>query len=130
TSSFQPTIIHSRSLALHLYYYIVHIPLPHPSFFFFFHDTAPTETYTLSLHDALPIFTTSPAITRWWNPASSDSITTTAVSAPAKIGRHTSELQSRGHLVCRLLLEKKKNKKTRKTQQQQQNKRKSATPLY
>src|SRR5258708_24061211 len=75
-------------------------------FFFFFNDTATTEIYTLSLHDALPIFS---ARTR----------STAAGSARASRGKgtrisprseeHTSELQSPDHLVCRLLLEKKKN---------------------
>src|SRR5690554_7448594 len=85
-------------------------------FFFFFNDTATTEIYTLSLHDALPISGT---------PRS-------PVARSARCGRrpcprrrarrpghgrgprseeHTSELQSRPHLVCRLLLEKKKKKK-------------------
>src|SRR2546422_6378557 len=73
--------------------------------FFFFNDTATTEIYTLSLHDALPI---------------SSLLTCSAISAqkafaiPASRSQrlrseeHTSELQSRLHLVCRLLLEKKK----------------------
>src|SRR6266702_8891243 len=71
-------------------------------YFFFFNDTSTTEIYTLSLHDALPIST---RLVR----ASS-----AARSAPDRrwTGRrseeHTSELQSRGHLVCRLLLAKKK----------------------
>src|SRR5439155_20998263 len=90
------------------------------SFFFFFNATATTEIYTLSLHDALPISprgarrssrpppagrgspgtgTPPPAggTARWWRRSRSE--------------EHTSELQSRGHLVCRLLLEKKKKKK-------------------
>src|SRR3989442_9330209 len=80
-------------------------------FFFFFNDTATTEIYTLSLHDALPISSAfrpalplasrqCPPITRcprasryWWT----------------RSEEHTSELQSRPHLVCRLLLEKKKH---------------------
>src|SRR3712207_7736254 len=70
------------------------------SFFFFFNDTATTEIYTLSLHDALPILVRIP-------PARVD---------PGEHERehddrseeHTSELQSRQYLVCRLLLEKKK----------------------
>src|SRR6266581_9574839 len=71
-------------------------------FFFFFNDTATTEIYTLSLHDALPIsvwhMTPPPA-----NAA--------AVSRPRpRSEEHTSELQSPLHLVCRLLLEKKKNR--------------------
>src|ERR1041385_9558427 len=70
--------------------------------FFFFNDTATTEIYTLSLHDALPISmheTDGPERGRkrgrTWSWSRSE--------------EHTSELQSRLHLVCRLLLEKKKN---------------------
>src|SRR5438093_13159822 len=85
-------------------------------FFFFFNDTAPTEIYTLSLHDALPIcfhgktggvlpllgssFKHAPGIR--------------GPSACLKLERseeHTSELQSLTNLVCRLLLEKKKKNK-------------------
>src|SRR6266705_3184025 len=69
-------------------------------FFFFFNDTAPTEIYTLSLHDALPISAGCPR---------------RRSRRPARRGRrrprseeHTSELQSPYDLVCRLLLEKKK----------------------
>src|SRR5215510_5761797 len=78
---------------------------------FFYNDTATPEFYTLSLHDALPIFRRRPARMSAGPPPM-------AVRAPARSGRdavrseeHTSELQSRGHLVCRLLLEKKKKKK-------------------
>src|SRR2546427_5807245 len=93
--------------------------------FFFFNDTATTEIYTLSLHDALPI--SKPSLTAW-------SITTGATHfcrssqrirmaatgkkwvAPVVIDQrseeHTSELQSQSNLVCRLLLEKKKKKTT------------------
>src|SRR5215475_15815767 len=77
--------------------------------FFFFNDTATTEIYTLSLHDALPIY-----------PGRRDRL---RVSAPAgrpdrlrlldRSEEHTSELQSRENLVCRLLLEKKKKKKNK-----------------
>src|SRR5687768_17639350 len=70
--------------------------------FFFFHDTATTETYTLSLHDALPI---RPC------PAQRPRSPRDAARVTQALGRseeHTSELQSRLHLVCRLLLEKKK----------------------
>src|SRR4029079_19837893 len=71
---------------------------------FFFNDTATTEIYTLSLHDALPIYR---AFRRRW------SETNVGVEPPAgAVGRrseeHTSELQSLAYLVCRLLLEKKK----------------------
>src|SRR5258707_6245552 len=80
--------------------------------FFFFNDTATTEIYTLSLHDALPICRTE-------RPARGDRLRTAAdrrsPDAPvqdrcagrARSEEHTSELQSRQYLVCRLLLEKK-----------------------
>src|SRR2546427_4979632 len=84
-------------------------------FFFFFNDTATTEIYTLSLHDALPIClawrwkctditcsascaATSPS---GWPPMPSASTKST------RSEEHTSELQSQSNLVCRLLLEKK-----------------------
>src|SRR2546429_4801490 len=81
-------------------------------FFFFFNDTATTEIYTLSLHDALPICITMHAMT--WSPAAPSGSGTPYTAASAMAGwrsrseEHTSELQSRLHLVCRLLLEKKK----------------------
>src|SRR5438270_13931645 len=70
--------------------------------FFFFNDTAPTEIYTLSLHDALPISGTSPSPRdrRWRSPPP-------AARNPPRSEEHTSELQSQSNLVCRLLLEKK-----------------------
>src|SRR5439155_19255225 len=82
------------------------------SLLFFFNDTATTEIYTLSLHDALPIFGAAADRRRQRAPAC-------VVGVPGQGDRrgapqflrseeHTSELQSRGHLVCRLLLEKKK----------------------
>src|SRR5689334_23738782 len=102
-------------------------------FFFFFNDTATTEIYTLSLHDALPIWG------GWWRPATQSASAGSPCSgrpsarrrrAPAsdksspvvernspgsshakfflRSEEHTSELQSQFHLVCRLLLEKKK----------------------
>src|SRR4051794_41336567 len=74
--------------------------------FFFFNDTATTEIYTLSLHDALPISTGS---------STSNSVLLDVGWAPSiessrrlRSEEHTSELQSPVHLVCRLLLEKKK----------------------
>src|SRR6516165_1108925 len=71
-------------------------------FFFFFNDTATTEIYTLSLHDALPI-------SSWSRTERCVSRRAPAVSSPAKRSEeHTSELQSQSNLVCRLLLEKKK----------------------
>src|SRR3712207_7545072 len=87
-----------------------------PSSLFFFNDTATTEIYTLSLHDALPICATAgrrrPASAA--PPASTRPGRTprrTASWGSPRGGRseeHTSELQSRQYLVCRLLLEKKK----------------------
>src|SRR3712207_6996409 len=90
---------------------------------FFFNDTATTEIYTLSLHDALPISATRSArsarSTSTTRPAArSGPPCTPACSAPRRPScrslrprseEHTSELQSRQYLVCRLLLEKKKN---------------------
>src|SRR2546421_2293660 len=77
--------------------------------FFFFNDTATTEIYTLSLHDALPISTSSGTKCR---PGVKGSKTGRApafwVSHTMRSEEHTSELQSRSDLVCRLLLEKKK----------------------
>src|SRR5258705_6534112 len=84
-------------------------------FFFFFNDTATTEIYTLSLHDALPIsgakFMRRPLTLG--APATAPSSTWPVTTPMARWTRrrseeHTSELQSLRHLVCRLLLEKKK----------------------
>src|SRR5476649_3066155 len=72
-------------------------------FVFFFNDTATTEIYTLSLHDALPISQTSG--TAGCSPVAPSA---TARCVP-RSEEHTSELQSHSDLVCRLLLEKKKN---------------------
>src|SRR2546430_13118721 len=84
--------------------------------FFFFNDTATTEIYTLSLHDALPISTgTVPGLS---SPDRLRRPHRVLVPRPERrlLGRmpgrseeHTSELQSQSNLVCRLLLEKKKN---------------------
>src|SRR5947209_20408122 len=76
-------------------------------FFFFFNDTATTEIYTLSLHDALPICAARPssAAAARWRRASPQRL----VWRLRRSEEHTSELQSRQYLVCRLLLEKKKH---------------------
>src|SRR5207247_8756974 len=84
--------------------------------FFFFTDSAPTEIYTLSLHDALPISSRR----------LSESVVSSLMRCSLALSRgsmsfmrseeHTSELQSRVDLVCRLLLEKKKRKQTKHTQ--------------
>src|SRR2546425_6259759 len=104
-------------------------------FFFFFNDTATTEIYTLSLHDALPILSlvTSTAARRMtsadWRsvslphplaarhgpppPATARTISSPRLRSsgpPRRSEEHTSELQSLAYLVCRLLLEKKKHR--------------------
>src|SRR2546422_11725515 len=89
-----------------------------PDLFFFFNDTATTEIYTLSLHDALPISLPSRSLTNASFVPSGDHAGQSSVAAlfvsriwfvpSARSEEHTSELQSRLHLVCRLLLEKKK----------------------
>src|SRR2546430_16262088 len=68
---------------------------------FFFNDTATTEIYTLSLHDALPICSNRPlyVMSQCWDEAPKVST--------LRSEEHTSELQSQSNLVCRLLLEKK-----------------------
>src|SRR3712207_8203903 len=99
-------------------------------YFFFFNDTATTEIYTLSLHDALPISHSPGGIRR-----NCRGVPQTGRREPRRVRRpettrvldprpqrdrerrrseeHTSELQSRQYLVCRLLLEKKKTKNTK-----------------
>src|SRR2546429_6573007 len=84
-------------------------------FFFFFNDPATTEIYTLSPHDALPILTnvrssTSDVLVRLVPPRrlSLDQALEFLREDECRSEEHTSELQSRLHLVCRLLLEKKK----------------------
>src|SRR2546426_4530590 len=87
------------------------------SFFFFFNDTATTEIYTLSLHDALPIWNCEPMKRSFLGLAAAIVLGACAVSTQQEVQmgvqysrseEHTSELQSPCNLVCRLLLEKKK----------------------
>src|SRR2546421_8600094 len=92
-------------------------------FFFFFNDTATTEIYTLSLHDALPICGRCwswAAASCWSGSSRSDMRPYANLSLrhararpghPDRSEEHTSELQSRSDLVCRLLLEKKKKRR-------------------
>src|SRR3712207_8330267 len=76
---------------------------------FFFNDTATTEIYTLSLHDALPIYVALE------DPAVEDQLAAHRAAGPVVGGErseeHTSELQSRQYLVCRLLLEQNNHEK-------------------
>src|SRR5256885_12579445 len=76
-------------------------------FFFFFNDTATTEIYTLSLHDALPISTSASKSSTC---SSSGPRGRIRMHTNGRSEEHTSELQSPCNLVCRLLLEKKKNR--------------------
>src|SRR5258706_14822394 len=81
--------------------------------FFFFNDTATTEIYTLSLHDALPIFTAEDAMVIIGTVIDDEMedrlrVTMIATGLGGRSEEHTSELQSLTNLVCRLLLEKKK----------------------
>src|SRR3712207_8768324 len=105
-------------------------------FFFFFNDTATTEIYTLSLHDALPI-SAIPALnlllkilsyvpsgpkplTPYYLRVRSTAYSCTIITILRELRseEHTSELQSRQYLVCRLLLEKKKKIKYTQTLRQ------------
>src|SRR3712207_8078609 len=97
-------------------------------YFFFFNDTATTEIYTLSLHDALPICvegssfisfsitedrrSSNPVAPGARVPPTVPAKRTSAVRTSVRSEEHTSELQSRQYLVCRLLLEKKKKNTT------------------
>src|SRR2546430_12019940 len=104
-------------------------------FFFFFNDTATTEIYPLSLHDALPI-SQARAVFRSGGGTARGAADRTALGArsalrpprrgairggpgvDARSEEHTSELQSQSNLVCRLLLEKKKTNHTHHTSEQ------------
>src|SRR3712207_8229583 len=88
---------------------------------FFFNDTATTEIYTLSLHDALPIYPAGAGLATRCGVFSCEELRSALALLVARVladdhdaavatrsEEHTSELQSRQYLVCRLLLEKKK----------------------
>src|SRR5947209_20342203 len=75
---------------------------------FFFNYTTPTEIYTLSLHDALPISNSISIYGRRRMYFGEDTACALKSAAAIRSEEHTSELQSRQYLVCRLLLEKKK----------------------
>src|SRR2546429_5684264 len=79
---------------------------------FFFNDTATTEIYTLSLHDALPICEEeSRSLSATFNRLVGSACVSTGIGGIGRSEEHTSELQSRLHLVCRLLLEKKRRQR-------------------
>src|SRR2546427_12551550 len=80
------------------------------SFFFFFNDTATTEIYTLSLHDALPIYLAKRRRSGMCH-NKDRKLCRGAARHNFRSEEHTSELQSQSNLVCRLLLEKKKKNK-------------------
>src|SRR5690349_25080070 len=85
-------------------------------FSFFFNAPATTEIYTLSLHDALPISSSGRSTDPTWTPRWAGSPIGSAHPGGCPSWRseeHTSELQSRRDLVCRLLLEKKKKEKNK-----------------
>src|SRR6476660_10542175 len=93
-------------------------------FFFFFNDTATTEIYTLSLHDALPICGSTRLASVMVMPNSMlASCTINRMSHCRRSEEHTYELQSPDHLVCRLLLEKKKKKRTYKYKKKKKKKK-------
>src|SRR5947208_13356831 len=99
-------------------------------FFFFFNDTATTEIYTLSLHDALPISGVAQrtGATTYYVEIFPVPLSELGGRRPEKSRseEHTSELQSPDHLVCRLLLEKKKTK-IKKVKNQEKDDRNSKT---
>src|SRR5256885_8688320 len=89
-------------------------PVSRASFFFFFNDTATTEIYTLSLHDALPISPVKGQSIFKYDPSGEAAsmyrdLAKEVLNGTSRSEEHTSELQSPCNLVCRLLLEKKKH---------------------
>src|SRR2546426_10274352 len=95
---------------------IYYPPRPASFSFFFFNDTATTEIYTLSLHDALPISrkqrrALAEKLNQRWHIMNHVARVCVLHDAAVRSEEHTSELQSPCNLVCRLLLEKKKKTK-------------------
>src|SRR5215475_16018688 len=89
-------------------------------FFFFFNDTATTEIYTLSLHDALPTSRHSAIVSSTFDLSTEQTLR--RLRRASRSEEHTSELQSRENLVCRLLLEKKKKKQKNTMTKKKKNK--------
>src|SRR5947209_19001367 len=93
-----------------------HLTVPMQCHTLFFNDPSTTQIYTLSLHDALPILKSLPTILRLVTLSSTPlfsilpAFTQGGWTMAARSEEHTSELQSRQYLVCRLLLEKKKKR--------------------
>src|SRR2546421_1682011 len=130
TPDYRPSSLSLLSSILYFFFFLI-CTLSLCFFFFFFNDTATTEIYTLSLHDALPISQTKIFRGRSMAMLGAASISGVPALGVPKISNfvggifipifaasplwstrseeHTSELQSRSDLVCRLLLEKKKN---------------------
>src|SRR5207249_7785454 len=102
-----PTSAVSPSQYFFLSFHMTSHALP-VSYFFFFTDTATTEIYTLSLHDALPISSGVRTLARTRSHTSRLILPADISDVWDRSEEHTSELQSRFDLVCRLLLEKKK----------------------
>src|SRR2546430_14767955 len=100
------TELHSTSYYTSYIFFLLIILRPSFLFFFFFNDTATTEIYTLSLHDALPISDAH----QFRIPSRSRPTCCRYHRRDSRSEEHTSELQSQSNLVCRLLLEKKKKK--------------------
>src|SRR5260370_13255985 len=98
---------HSRVLRVVMF---VLSAIPLSSFLFFFNDTATTEIYTLSLHDALPIWQLQQAAHHFLDLALGRAAVAGHGLFHLRSEEHTSELQSHLNLVCRLLLEKKKKR--------------------
>src|SRR6516165_1011393 len=95
-------------------------------FFFFFNDTATTEIYTLSLHDALPIL--APRGSRQIQSRLDQERPQTRPGRSGRSEEHTSELQSQSNLVCRLLLEKKNRARHRSPSRSSPPSRRTCTP--
>src|SRR5436309_14363186 len=106
SAAFSNSSILATDLVLHFYF--LNVAFSTFSSLFFFNDTATTEIYTLSLHDALPISHGTNSISCRLHPVLVGRV---RARPEQRSEEHTSELQSRENLVCRLLLEKKKKKK-------------------
>src|SRR5207244_12205386 len=113
----------STDALIHCFLLCVLVRFVYPALFlfllFFFTAPAPTEIYTLSLHDALPIFFTDVSLAGSGCILEKPHVGSCGHKDAAlpRSEEHTSELQSPDHLVCRLLLEKKKNNNITKNQE-------------